>query len=28
VNAKTGRPLSIPEEVRKTLPVVSAEMEP
>lgn len=28
VNAKTGRPLSIPEEVRKTLPAVSKEMEP
>jgi acyl-CoA thioester hydrolase len=28
VNAKTGRPQSIPEEVKKTLPVVSAEMEP
>jgi acyl-CoA thioester hydrolase len=28
VNAKRGKPLSIPEEVRKTLPVVSEEMEP
>jgi acyl-CoA thioester hydrolase len=28
VNAKTGRPQSIPEEVRNTLPVVSKEMEP
>jgi len=28
VNAKTGRPQSIPEEVRKTLPAVSKEMEP
>ena len=28
VNAKTGRPQSIPEEVRKTLPIVSEEMEP
>jgi acyl-CoA thioester hydrolase len=28
VNVKTGRPQSIPEEVRNTLPVVSKEMEP
>jgi acyl-CoA thioester hydrolase len=28
VNAKTGRPQSIPEEVRNTLPMVSKEMEP
>lgn len=28
VNAKTGRPLSIPDEVRDTLPAVSKEMEP
>jgi acyl-CoA thioester hydrolase len=28
VNAKTGRPQSIPEEVRKTLPAMSKEMEP
>jgi acyl-CoA thioester hydrolase len=28
VNAKTGRPQSIPEVVRKTLPAVSKEMEP
>jgi acyl-CoA thioester hydrolase len=28
VNAKTGRPQSIPDEVRNTLPVVSKEMEP
>ena len=28
VNAKTGRPQSIPEEVRKTLPIVTEEMEP
>jgi acyl-CoA thioester hydrolase len=28
VNAKTGRPQSIPAEVRDTLPVVSKEMEP
>jgi acyl-CoA thioester hydrolase len=28
VNAKTGRPQSIPEEVRNTLPEVSKEMEP
>lgn len=28
VNAKTGRPQSIPEEVRKTLPVVGKELEP
>lgn len=28
VNAKTGRPQSIPAEVRNTLPVVSQEMEP
>ena len=28
VNAKTGRPQSIPEEVRNTLPVVSKEMDP
>lgn len=28
VNLKTGRPQSIPEEVRNTLPVVSAEHEP
>jgi len=28
VNAKTGRPRSIPEEVRQTLPVVSENMEP
>ena len=28
VNVKTGKPQSIPEEVKKTLPVVSEEMEP
>lgn len=28
VNAKTGRPLSIPVEVKNTLPVVSEEPEP
>lgn len=28
VNAKTGRPQSIPAEVKNTLPVVSKEMEP
>jgi acyl-CoA thioester hydrolase len=28
INAKTGRPLSIPEEVRNTLPVVPKELEP
>lgn len=28
VNAQTGRPMSIPEEVRNTLPVLSGEMEP
>jgi acyl-CoA thioester hydrolase len=28
VNAKTGRPQSVSEEVRNTLPVVSQEMEP
>jgi len=28
VNAKTGRPMSIPEEVKKTLPTVAEEMEP
>jgi acyl-CoA thioester hydrolase len=28
VNAKTGRPQSIPEDVRKTLPVIAEEMEP
>jgi len=28
VNAKTGRPMSIPEEVRKSLPVVTKEREP
>lgn len=28
VNATTGRPQSIPPEVRATLPVVSADMEP
>lgn len=28
VNAKTGRPQSIPEEVKLTLPAVSEEMEP
>lgn len=28
VNAKTGRPQSIPAEVKNTLPVVSEEMEP
>jgi acyl-CoA thioester hydrolase len=28
VNAKTGKPQSIPEEVKNTLPVVSKEMEP
>ena len=28
INAKTGRPQSIPEEVRNTLPVVPKEMEP
>jgi acyl-CoA thioester hydrolase len=28
VNAKTGRPQSIPEEVRNTLPVVPKELEP
>jgi acyl-CoA thioester hydrolase len=28
VNAKTGRPQSIPDEVKNTLPAVSKEMEP
>jgi acyl-CoA thioester hydrolase len=28
INAKTGRPLSIPEEVRATLPVLPKELEP
>lgn len=28
VNAKTGRPQAIPEEVKSTMPVVSKEMEP
>jgi acyl-CoA thioester hydrolase len=28
VNARTGRPQSIPEEVRNTLPVVGRELEP
>ena len=28
INAKTGRPQSIPEEVRNTLPIVPKEMEP
>jgi len=28
VNAKTGRPLKIPDEVKSTLPVVGKEMEP
>jgi acyl-CoA thioester hydrolase len=28
INAKTGRPQSIPEEVRNTLPIVPEEMEP
>lgn len=28
VNAKTGRPQSIPDEVRNTLPIVSKELEP
>jgi acyl-CoA thioester hydrolase len=28
VNAKTGRPQSIPDEVRATLPIVIEEMEP
>lgn len=28
VNAQTGRPQSIPEEVRNTLPIVTPEMEP
>ncbi len=28
VNVKTGRPQSIPEEVRNTLPILSKEMEP
>jgi len=28
INAKTGRPQSIPEEVKNTLPVVPKEMEP
>ncbi len=28
VNAKTGRPQSIPAEVRNTLPIVSKELEP
>jgi len=28
INAKTGRPQSIPEEVRNTLPVVPKELEP
>jgi acyl-CoA thioester hydrolase len=28
VNAKTGRPQSIPDEVKNTLPIVSKEMEP
>ena len=28
VNAKTGRPLKIPDEVKNTLPVIGREMEP
>ena len=28
VNAKTGRPQTIPEEVKNTLPIVGKEMEP
>ena len=28
VNAKTGRPLKIPDEVKNTLPVIGKEMEP
>jgi len=28
VNAKTGRPMTIPDEVKNTLPIVSKEMEP
>ena len=28
VNAKTGRPITIPDEVKNTLPVVAKEMEP
>ena len=28
VNAKTGRPLKIPDEVKNTLPIVGKEMEP
>jgi acyl-CoA thioester hydrolase len=28
VNAKTGRPQAIAEEIKRTLPVVSKEMEP
>ncbi len=28
VNAKTGRPMTIPDEVKNTLPVVGKEMEP
>ena len=28
VNAKTGRPLTIPDEVKNTLPIVGKEMEP
>ena len=28
VNAKTGRPMKIPDEVKNTLPIVGKEMEP
>jgi acyl-CoA thioester hydrolase len=28
VNAKTGRPLKIPDQVKNTLPIVGREMEP
>jgi acyl-CoA thioester hydrolase len=28
VNAKTGRPMKIPDEVKNTLPIVAKEMEP
>ena len=28
VNAKTGRPQAIAEEIKRTLPVISKEMEP
>ena len=28
VNAKTGRPMTIPDEVKNTLPIVGKEMEP